>query len=103
MQDGVVYSGDPDSIMMEGGEDKFVIPDQGVGTKGTLRKDGSIDFFEGYNLTKPPWGHRPEAGGAPTLDTPGWSDSGKLPHYLSTKYKCCCSPFEKTTVDALPW
>jgi RHS repeat-associated protein len=105
VEDGVVYTGDPDTgILVEGGHDTFGIPDQGARTKSTaLRKDGYVYFQEGDD--KPFSGHVPEAGGLISTKIPpsGWSDSGKLHHFLSTKYNCCCSPFEKTMIDALPW
>jgi RHS repeat-associated protein len=104
VEDGVIYTGDPDKIMMEGGYDTFGIPNQPVGTRGTaLRKDGYVGFQEGDATPFP--GHIPEAGGLPSTRTApaGWSDSSKLHHFLSTKYKCCCLPFEKTEISALPW
>jgi hypothetical protein len=105
VENGVVYSGDPSTIMMVGGEDTFGIPDQGTGTKGTLRKEGYSHFIEGYDLTKPPWGSLPEAGGLPSMNTSpsGWNDSGKLLHFLSVEYDCCCAPYKKTKITALPW
>jgi hypothetical protein len=107
--DGVVYedplSGGAVTVMIESGEDLFGIPDQGKKTKGTLRKEGYAEFYEGYNLTKPPWGDLPAAGALPAIKTSpfNWSDSGKLPHWLNVKYDCCSCPILKTKVTGLPW
>lgn len=107
--DGVIYydplTPGPVTVQQEGGEDIFGIPDQGNGTKGTLRKEGHAEFYEGYTLTKPPWGAVPSAGGLPSMTTSPftWSDSGKLFHNLSTEYDCTCSPIKKTTVKGFPF
>jgi hypothetical protein len=101
---GVVYMDFGDGVEQLGGDDFFGIPDQGDDTKGVLKKEGYIEFYEDYDLEVPPWRHDvPGAGGLPARfgEPFPWADSGKLHHFLQANYDCCCGKIN--IVTGVPW